>query len=107
MKMICIPPEHYVIVENPVVRDDKGDIVVNDNGEDKLRYGDEEVRFHQEPFPLYYGEVCGKVKPLPVVSENQALVLLAKRDFEHGVGKRDEAGKGKDKDKEEEDSRVC
>lgn len=59
LKMIIVPPEHYVVVQNPVVRDAKGAIVVNDKGEDKLRYGDEEIRFHQDPFPLYYGEEAG------------------------------------------------
>lgn len=58
-KMVCIPPENFVVVQNPVVRDDNGNVVVNDKGEDKLRYGDEEVRFHQDPFPLYFGEECG------------------------------------------------
>lgn len=61
MKMICIPPEHYVIIENPVVRDENGEVVVNDKGEDKLHFGEEEVRFHQEPFPLYFGEIASKL----------------------------------------------
>jgi len=81
-KMISIPPDHYVVVENPVVRDESGNVVENAKGEDKLRYGDEEVRFHHpDPFPLYYGEVCSKVSPLPLVKESESLKLRAKRDF--------------------------
>jgi major vault protein len=57
--MICVPPEHYVVVQNPVVRDAQGVVVVDDKNEDKLKYGDEEIRFHQEPFPLYFGEEAG------------------------------------------------
>jgi len=57
-------------------------VVVTDNyGQAILRYGDQEIRFEQQPFPLYDGEWCGSVLPLQVVEENTALRLRAKRDF--------------------------
>jgi len=86
-----IPPRHYVIVENPVIRKIDSDsdgkeissiVVTDDNGQVKLRYGDREVRFEQAPFPLYDGEKCGPVTPLIIVESNTALRLKALRDFE-------------------------
>jgi major vault protein len=51
------------------------------SGQVKLRYGDEEIRFAQDPFVLYPGEkVFGKVSPLQVVAPNTALRLRALRD---------------------------
>jgi len=89
-KMIVIPPRHYVVVDNPVVTKKITDkvtkedvlVVVTDNyGQAVLRYEDQEIRFEQQPFPLYDGEKCGPVLPLQVVEENTALRLKAKRDF--------------------------
>eukprot|EP01115_Flamella_aegyptia_P000407 TRINITY_DN1058_c0_g1_i2.p1 TRINITY_DN1058_c0_g1~~TRINITY_DN1058_c0_g1_i2.p1 ORF type:complete len:774 (+),score=480.67 TRINITY_DN1058_c0_g1_i2:275-2596(+) len=80
--MIIIPPRHYCIIANPVARDAKGQVVLEKNGQIKLRHGDEEIRFEQEPFPLYPGEkLFGKVTPLQVVAPNTALRLKATRDF--------------------------
>jgi major vault protein len=80
--MIMIPPRNYCIIANPVFRDDKGKVVTEKNGQVKLRHGDEEIRFEQEPFPLYPGEkLYGKVTPLQVVAPNTALRLKATRDF--------------------------
>jgi len=99
-KMISIPPRHYLIVDNPVVKkkntDESGKevgiVVLDDHGQVLLRHGDKEVRFEQPPFPLYDGEKCGKVQPLRVVEENTALRLRAIRDFEdrydHGKPRR-------------------
>jgi len=51
------------------------------SGQVKLRHGDEEIRFSQDPFVLYPGEkVFGKVSPLQVVAPNTALRLRALRD---------------------------
>lgn len=58
-------------------------------GQVKLRHGDQEIRFSQDPFPLYEGESCGPVQPLQVVQENTALVLRAKRSFFDKYGKVD------------------
>jgi major vault protein len=89
--MIIVPPRHYVIVENPVIRkityDKEGRevssvVITDDHGQVLLRHGDREVRLEQPPFPLYDGEKCGPVKPLIIVEKDTALRLKAHRDFE-------------------------
>ena len=61
--------------------DDAGELVCEKSGQVKLRHGDEEIRFAQDPFVLYPGEkVFGKVAPLQVVAPNTALRLRALRD---------------------------
>lgn len=80
--MIVVPPRHYCIVVNPVLRDEENQPVADPHGQIKLRYGDAEIRFAQEPFPLYPGEeLVGDVTRLQVVETNQALRLKALRDF--------------------------
>jgi major vault protein len=54
--MITVPPRHYCRIANPIVRDAKGVPVVDATGQVKIRHGDEEIRFTQEPFPLFPGE---------------------------------------------------
>jgi major vault protein len=79
--MIMIPPRNYCIIQNPVQRDEKGNTVKDEGGQIKVRHGDEEVRFEQDPFPLFPGEkLFGKVTPLQVVAPNSALKLRASRD---------------------------
>jgi len=86
--MVMIPPRHYCIIANPVARQG-GEPVFDENGNVKLRHGDEEIRFEQEPFPLYSGEsLKGKVQALQVVAPNAALRLRAIRDFVDGEAKR-------------------
>jgi major vault protein len=67
-------------------RDTKGNVVYEGETQQvKLKHGDEEIRFEQEPFPLYPGEkLVGKVSPLQVVAPNTALRLKALRDFVDG-----------------------
>jgi len=87
--MIMVPPRHYCIIQNPVQREkDKegklGPLVKDTAGQFKIRHGDEEIRFEQEPFPLYPGEkLYGKVSPLQVVAPNTALKLRAIRDVKY------------------------
>ncbi|KAH3761611.1 major vault protein [Pelomyxa schiedti] len=94
-KMLVIPPMHYAIIENPVMRASpskdsesefdvySGEVLVDSFGQAKLRHGDFETRFHYpEPFPLFPGEILvNKVLPLKVVSASHALRLRATRDF--------------------------
>jgi major vault protein len=88
-EMILIPPRHYCVIANPVARDTKGKVIVDSNGNAKLRHGDEEIRFQQEPFPLYPGEeLRGKVQALQVVAPNAALRLRCIRDFVLGEGEK-------------------
>ncbi|MEM0979335.1 MAG: colicin uptake protein [Cyanobacteria bacterium P01_H01_bin.58] len=80
--MIVVPPRHYGIVVNPVLWDESGQPQMDPYGQVRLRYGDEEIRFAQDPFPLYPGEsLSGEVSPLEVVETNYALRLRALRDF--------------------------
>lgn len=88
-----IPPRHYCVIANPVVRNEKGQIVSEKNGQIKLRHGDEEIRFEQDPFPLYPGErLVSKVSPLQVVNPNTALRLKCIRDFTDQEGRNRRAG---------------
>lgn len=87
-KMITIPPRHYCIVESPAIRDKDGNVVYDNYGQAKLQHADLEIRFSQEPFPLYPGEVYRQVpKPLMVVAANAALRLKAILDFEDETSK--------------------
>jgi len=84
LPMIMIPPRHYCIISNPLMRDESGEPRM-DNGVLLLKLGDQEVRFEQPPFPLYPGEeLVGKVSPLQVVGPNGALRLRCTRDFTDG-----------------------
>jgi major vault protein len=88
--MIMIPPRNFCVIANPVQRDKNGKIIFDKNGQVKLRHGDEEIRFEQEPFSLYPGEkLVGKVSPLQVVAPDTGLRLKALRDFkdENGLHK--------------------
>jgi major vault protein len=84
-KMVLVPPRHYVVIRNPVVRDasNSNAVVKEESGAYKLRAGDEEIRFEQPPFPLYPGEELSSqgVAPLQVVGADCALQLRAVRDF--------------------------
>jgi major vault protein len=86
--MVMIPPRHYCIIANPVMRSADGVPVADEHGNIKLRHGDEEIRFDNEPFPLYPGEkLFGKVSPLLIVAPSSALRLRAIRDFTDTVSK--------------------
>jgi len=62
-------------------RDEEQNPITDENGQVKIRHGDEEVRRECDPFPLYPGETLyGKVSPLQVVLPNTALRLRASRD---------------------------
>lgn len=85
-QMVTVPPRSYCIISNPAVFDDNGLVVLDRHNQVKLRHGDQEVRFHQEPFPLYPGEsVYLDVTALTVVPVNSALRLVAVRDFQETV----------------------
>ncbi len=54
--MVKIPPQHYCVVLNPVVKDKDGNIVMTDFNEVKIKFGEIELRTYEdnpEPFPLY------------------------------------------------------
>eukprot|EP01006_Ploeotia_vitrea_P061194 TRINITY_DN7746_c0_g1_i1.p1 TRINITY_DN7746_c0_g1~~TRINITY_DN7746_c0_g1_i1.p1 ORF type:complete len:841 (+),score=171.23 TRINITY_DN7746_c0_g1_i1:48-2570(+) len=81
---VTIQPRHYCTILNPIARTEDGNIVKDKYGQAKVRLGDEEIRFQQDPFPLYPQEQLkdNKVLPLQVLPVGKALRLRAKRDFE-------------------------
>lgn len=87
--MITVPPHHYCVIENPVVRDAKDQVIKDASGQIKLAHADQEVRLSQEPFPLYPGEnLLVSVTRLKVVPANSALRLHARLDFDDDGTKR-------------------
>ncbi|CAH8454569.1 unnamed protein product [Schistosoma margrebowiei] len=88
-ELTVVPTMMYCVIRNPVITDKDGVPVVDKYGQVKVRMGDEEYRFAQDPFPLYPGEAIKDiVRPLPVVLPNSALRLRAVSDFEDGNVKR-------------------
>ncbi|CAF0946336.1 unnamed protein product [Didymodactylos carnosus] len=81
-KHIIIPPRHYCVIENPAMKDKKGQVMVDTHGQVRLLHSDLAIKFTQEPFPLYPGEVLKQaVTPLKVIEPNCALRLRAVLDF--------------------------
>ncbi|CAF4832999.1 unnamed protein product, partial [Rotaria sp. Silwood1] len=81
-RMLIIPPRHYCVIENPAVRDKNGKVVMDANGQVKLLHSDVDIRFSQEPFPLYPGEILKQaVTALKVIEPNCALRLRVVLDF--------------------------
>ncbi|XP_053194974.1 major vault protein-like [Scomber japonicus] len=92
-RMITVPPHHYCVVANPVARDDKGQVLFDKSGQAKLRYGDQETRLTQDPFPLYPGEeIQQDVTLLLTVAAGTGLRLKALLDFEDDGGQKRAAG---------------
>ena len=87
--MIMIPPRHYCIIRNPVLRDEEGNPLLDSHGNFRLRHGDEEYRFDDynngQPFPLYPGEKeKERVTQLTTVAPDKALQVRCVRDFKDG-----------------------
>ncbi|CAH8487994.1 unnamed protein product [Heterobilharzia americana] len=88
-ELTVVPAMMYCIILNPVIKNKDGVPVVDEFGQVKVKMGDEEYRFSQDPFPLYPGEALkDTIKPLPIVLPNSALRLRAVSDFEDGNIKR-------------------
>ncbi|XP_065129318.2 major vault protein isoform X2 [Paramisgurnus dabryanus] len=93
VRMTMVPPRHYCVVLNPVVRNDEGQVQFDTSGQAKLRHADLEIRLTQDPFPLYPGEEIQKdVTPLQIVYPDTALRLQALLDFEEEGGEKRVAG---------------
>ncbi|KYQ91565.1 hypothetical protein DLAC_07332 [Tieghemostelium lacteum] len=81
-KMHMIPRNFYAIIENPVIKDKTGKIVMDDYNQAKLKRGQKEIRFEQDPFPLYPGEtMLGDFKQLEILVNGEAFVIKALFDF--------------------------
>uniref|UniRef100_A0A6J0U8B9 Major vault protein n=2 Tax=Pogona vitticeps TaxID=103695 RepID=A0A6J0U8B9_9SAUR len=93
VKMVMVPPRHYCIVLNPVVRGADDEVELDSMGQVRLRHADLDIRLAQDPFPLYPGEELQQdVTPLQVVLANTALHLKALLDFEDDQGGKYVAG---------------
>eukprot|EP01104_Vermistella_antarctica_P017440 TRINITY_DN6179_c3_g1_i1.p1 TRINITY_DN6179_c3_g1~~TRINITY_DN6179_c3_g1_i1.p1 ORF type:complete len:861 (-),score=287.96 TRINITY_DN6179_c3_g1_i1:33-2615(-) len=100
-KMVMIPPRHFCTIKNPVILRDNSSSssssttttttttktpLYDQYGNYRFKFGDKEIRFEQEPFPLYPTEVLvGAISPLRVVETNTALRILCERDFVDAV----------------------
>jgi major vault protein len=95
-KMTVIPPNYYVCIKNPVLKDENNDPVFDKYGQVKLAYKELEYRFNENypaPFYLHYGEeIAGKVSELQFIKVNQAFKVSAQRQFTDRNGKVRNAG---------------
>merc|ERR1719295_1307048 len=80
--MITVPPRHYCLVVNPVMRGQDGQVLLDNVGQVVLEHAEEEIRLQQDPFPLYPGEeLKQRVTLLKVVPALSALRLRVTRDY--------------------------
>jgi len=81
-KMVIVPPRHFCVITNPVMRGEHQQVLFDTLGQTRLQHAEDEVRLQQAPFPLYPGEqVKVKVTLLTVVPALTALRLKVSRDF--------------------------
>lgn len=92
-RMIIIPPRHYCVIENPILRNKDGEVLLDVSGQARLSHADLDIRLAQDPFPLWPGEILKQpITPLTVVVANSALRLMAILDFEDDSGDKRTAG---------------
>eukprot|EP00916_Digyalum_oweni_P008499 GHVL01014257.1.p1 GENE.GHVL01014257.1~~GHVL01014257.1.p1 ORF type:complete len:858 (+),score=173.59 GHVL01014257.1:103-2676(+) len=88
-RMVVLPPQHYCIIMNPVKRDLNNTPLKSKFGEYRPSHGEIEVRISDEwkvPFPLYPGEeMHQKPTELPMITEGNAALIRALRDFDDKV----------------------
>ena len=53
-KMITVPPRHYCVIENPVLRDKDDRVVVDINGQIKLAHADQVIINNNSHITLCY-----------------------------------------------------
>jgi len=81
-KMVIVPPRHFCVISNPVMKNEDKQILMDNLGQARLQHAEDEVRLQQEPFPLYPGEdMKVKVTLLTVVPALTALRLKVTRDY--------------------------
>ena len=81
-RMITVPPRHYCVILNAILRDADNHVLLDDLGQVRLQHAEKEIRLQQEPFPLYPGEEMKlPVTLLSVVPALEALRLRVSRDF--------------------------
>jgi len=85
-RLIMIKQTCFVKIENPIITEN-GNPVFDEYGNAKLRWGDQEIRFARDPFPLYPGEVLvGDVTELSVIPISTAFKIRAVRDIFNDKG---------------------
>ena len=55
-QMITIPPRHYCIIENPVVTNEKRQVVFDENGQAKLKHADL-VSYVRKSQPVHFRNI--------------------------------------------------
>lgn len=84
---MTIPPRSYAVIQNPVDRDENGDVKKDEYGAVMLKFADTEIRYEQDRFPLYPGEqLVGEVTDLRVVHKDTALRIQCMMDFKSEAG---------------------
>jgi major vault protein len=84
--MQIIPPNNYMRISNPVMRDENNKIILEEGfAQAKLLFGEEEIRTYHNypnPFPLYPGEeIKENLKTAKILSDMMCVYLEAIRDF--------------------------
>ncbi len=51
---VMIPPRHYCIIGNPVIREKDGKVSADGHGQVRLKHGDEEIRYGRALFLLLF-----------------------------------------------------
>ncbi|KAI3388828.1 hypothetical protein SNEBB_006544 [Seison nebaliae] len=85
LKMISVPPNHFVVISNPVVKNGFGVVQFDEHNQATLQYEKKEIRFTQPPFPLYPGEKLEEgVEKLKVLKKHEALRIRVVLDTKIG-----------------------
>jgi len=96
IKMVVLLPRTYCEVTNPVIRDEKGQLVFDKHGQVTVKFGENEYRFFEkypEPFPLFPKEELSLApKAFTIVKELSAIKLEAIRNFVDVKGVEKNAG---------------
>lgn len=83
--MLSLSPETYLKIQNPVLKNSKGEAELDEFGQVKLNHGEYQYRFYEEynqPFPLYPGEILAIEKTkLSIINENEAMRIKATQNF--------------------------
>ena len=79
--MVIIPPNCYCVIENPVVRNENGEVMIDKHGQAVLRYTELEIRLPGDPFPLYPGETIKKIFLLYNFFHSTKLFIYEQREM--------------------------
>lgn len=90
--MITLAPYTYCEIKNPVMKNEEGELQVDNYGQVKVNHGDSEYRTsldYSQPFPLHPGEQLVRVQEIETIRAGSAAKVYAVRDFEEdGVSRK-------------------